>query len=328
LVQRSLNGILEALASISHFWKGAAAAFPFTVLVTPLSKNINYQPAMKPWILATAIALSFPLWLAASENNFTAHQELIDKIGAVNEKVELYWAAPSNAQPSKKYPAIIYVHGVQDESHPGAINMVNGGLLQMTSELGYFAVATSMPGYGHSSGKRDFCGRDSQVALQSVVQYLRTRPDVDVKNIAVSGISCGATTSAMIADKESLAAMILISGVYEFKDMYLKWHTPEWKLEPGVIRYIDESVAQDGGIDAAAKYRSALINTKDFKSPILVIAGRKDPIVDHNQSATFAKAIEGDGYSNEFVLNAGGGHMISYEDWSKYATDFLKKHLQ
>jgi len=132
----------------------------------------------------------------------------------------------------------------------------------------------------------------------------------------------------MIADKESLAAMILISGVYEFRDMYLKWHTPEWKLQPSVIKYIDESVAQDGGIDMASKYRSALRNIQNFKSPVLVIAGAKDPIVDHNQSAIFAKAIENDGYANQCVLNAAGGHMISYEDWSKYATDFLKKHLQ
>jgi len=283
---------------------------------------------IKPWIFAAAIVFTFPLWSAAGEKNFTAHQELIEKIGVANEKVELYWTAPSNVQANKKYPAIIYVHGVQDDSHPGAINMVNGGLLQMTSDLGYLAVATSMPGYGHSSGKRDFCGRDSQVALQSVARYLRTRADVDPKNIAVSGISCGAIAAAMIADKEPLAAMILISGVYEFKDMYLKWHTPEWKLEPSVIKYIDESVAQDGGIDTASKYRSALENTEKLESPILVIAGAKDPIVDHNQSATFAKAIEKDGYSNQFVLNADGGHMISYEDWSKYATDFLKKHLQ
>lgn len=283
---------------------------------------------MKNWIFAAAIAFTFPLWSAAGESNFTAHQELIEKMGATNQKVELYWTAPSNVQANKRYPAIIYIHGVQDDRHPGAINMVNGGLLQMTSDLGYFAVATSMPGYGHSSGKRDFCGRDSQVALQSVVRYLRTRPDVDPKNIAVSGISCGAIASAMIADKESLAAMILISGVYEFKDMYLKWHTPEWKLEPSVIKYIDESVAQDGGIDSASKYRSALENARNFKLPILVIAGAKDPIVDHNQSATFAKALEKDGCSNKFVLNAGGGHMISYEDWSKYATEFLKQHLQ
>ena len=281
----------------------------------------------KVWILVVAIVFTFPIRSLAGENKFSAHQELIENIGATNEKVELYWTAPSNVDANKVYPAIIYVHGVQDDSHPGAINMVNGGLLQMTSDLGYFAVATSMPGYGHSSGKRDFCGRDSQIALQSVVRYLRKRPDVDPKNIAVSGISCGAITSAMIADKEPLAAMILVSGVYEFKDMYLKWHTPEWKLQPSVIKYIDESVAQDGGIDTASKYRSALRNIQTFKSPVLVVAGAKDPIVDHNQSAIFAKAIDNDGYANQYVLNAAGGHMISYEDWSKYATDFLKKHL-
>ncbi len=280
------------------------------------------------WFRLAAIVFTFPICAFAGKSNLSVHQELIEKLGAANEKVELYWTAPSNGQSKKKYPAIIYVHGVQDDSHPGAINMVNGGLLQMTSDLGYFAVATSMPGYGHSSGKRDFCGRDSQVALQSVVRYLRTRPDVESKNSAVSGISCGAITSAMIADKEPLAAMILISGVYEFKAMYLKWHTPEWKLQPSVIKYIDESVAQDGGIDTASKYRSALENIGNFKSPVLVVAGAEDPIVDHNQSATFARAIERDGYANEFVLNAAGGHMISYEDWSKYATDFLKKHFQ
>jgi dipeptidyl aminopeptidase/acylaminoacyl peptidase len=204
--------------------------------------------------------------------------------------------------------------------------MVNGGLLKLTTDLGFFAAAMSMPGYGQSSGNADFCGRESQAALRSVLKYLRTRSDIDPRDIAVSGLSCGAITAAMIADKEPMTAMILVSGVYDFEDMYKKWQTPEWKLESGIFTYIKKSVEADGGLKNAAKYRSASFHVKNFKMPILLIAGAKDRIVDPKQSSQLADAMLSCDHPHDFVFNPDGEHMISYESWAKYATDFLTKH--
>jgi len=282
---------------------------------------------MKKWIpvvLLVAIGLTIIAFSVASSKG-SAHHELVERLDSKASKVELFWDAPQKTD--KKLPVIVYIHGVQDEGRPGAINLVKGGILSSSAKLGYFAAAMSMPGYGQSSGEGDFCGPESQTALQSTLAYLRTRSDVDSNNIAVSGLSCGAVVAAMIADKEPLAGMILISGVYDFGDMYAKWRTPEWQLQRETMNYIEKCVTADGGPETAARNRSALPNADRFKMPLLLIAGGKDRIVDSAQSSALAKAIQSNGHPNRLILNPEGGHMIPYEEWVKYSTEFLQKSL-
>ena len=283
---------------------------------------------MKKWMPISAIIVVglAIVGLSISSSRSSGHHELIKRLDSKTGKVvEFFWDAPQKTD--KKLPAIVYVHGVQDESRPGAIKLVKGDVLSSTAKMGYFAAAMSMPGYGQSSGEADFCGRESQLALQSTVAYLRNRPDVDSNSIAVSGLSCGAVVASMIADKEPLAAMILISGVYEFEDMYAKWRTPEWPLQPEIMNYIEKSVATDGGLKTAARYRSALPNADQFKMPLLLIAGGKDRTVDSGQSMVLAKAIQSNGHANRLIFNPEGGHTVPYEDWVKYSTEFLQKSL-
>ena len=286
---------------------------------------------MKKWtsalvIVFALVAIGFAVRaFSTSSPQNSAHQELVERLDSKTSKVELFWDAPQAT--NKKLPAIVYVHGVQGEERLGAINLAKGGILSDTAKRGYFAAAMSMPGYGQSSGEGDFCGRATQIALQSTIAYLRNRPDIDEKHIAVSGLSCGAVTAAMIADKEPLAAMILISGNYDFEDMYTKWHTPAWPLQPNVMAYIDKSVTIDGGLQAAARYRSSLPNASRFKMPLLLVAGGKDRIVDSTQSAALYKAVQSNGHANRFIFNPEGAHMVSYADWVKYSTEFLGQFL-
>ena len=82
--------------------------------------------------------------------------------------------------------------------------------------------------------------------------------------------------AAMIADKEPLAGMVLITGVYDFAEMDQKWHTPDWPLDPATMKYIDDSAAADGRPENASARRSALPNVRTVKSPMLLVAGGKD----------------------------------------------------
>ncbi len=254
------------------------------------------------------------------------HHELIPRVDQENGKVEIYFAEPTAV--TKKMSAVVYIHGVQRNERPGAVNLANGGVLDLTAKMGYLAVAMSMPGYGGSWGEADFCGKGSQMALRSVLAYLRRRADVDPQRIAVSGISCGAIVGAMVADKDDVALMVLVSGVYDFQDMYKKWHSPDWPLEPQVMNYIDTVVAKDGGSESASKFRSALPNAKNFKMPILLVAGGKDRIVDWEQSRNLADALKSQGRSVELMLNPDGQHMIEYDEWANLVDKFMHKVLK
>jgi dipeptidyl aminopeptidase/acylaminoacyl peptidase len=255
-----------------------------------------------------------------ASSELATHHELI---GSAGNQVEIYWAAPPGAQ--VKLPAVVYIHGVQGEGRPGAKNFVEGGLLQTSAAKGYLSVGMSMPGYGQSTGKADFCGAGTQAALRSVLSSMRTWPRVDRKRIIVSGLSCGAVAAAMVADKEPLAGMVLISGVYDFADMNQKWHTPAWPLDPATMKYIDDSAEADGTPENASARRSALANASRFRSPVVLVAGGKDRIVDQEQSIRLDKALKQNGKPSILILNPDGQHLVSYEDWAGYVNDFARR---
>jgi dipeptidyl aminopeptidase/acylaminoacyl peptidase len=278
---------------------------------------------MKKWrCLLTNVSLIFSATLAPStaSSELAAHHELI---GSAGKQVEIYWAAPPRAQ--DKLPVVVYIHGVQGEGRPGAKNFVDGGLLEVSAAKGYLSIGMSMPGYGRSTGKADFCGAQTQAALRSVLSRVRTWPTVDRKRIIVSGLSCGAVAAAMVADKEPLAGMVLISGVYDFADMYQKWHTPAWPLEPATMQYIDDSAAADGTPENASARRSALANASRFRSPVLLVAQGPDRIVDPEQSVRMNRALIQAGKESTLILNPEGAHAVSYEEWAGYVNDFARR---
>src|SRR6185503_17910059 len=103
-------------------------------------------------VIVAIVAVGFAVRaLSTSSPASSAHRELVERLDSKSSKVELFWDAPPSA--NEKLPAIVYVHGVQGEDRPGAMNLVKGGVLSATAKLGYFAAAMSMPGYGQSSGE-------------------------------------------------------------------------------------------------------------------------------------------------------------------------------
>jgi dipeptidyl aminopeptidase/acylaminoacyl peptidase len=277
---------------------------------------------MKKWLCLLTFGLlvsSATLAASPAPSELAAHHELI---GSVGNQVEIFWAVPPGAR--GKLPVVVYIHGVQGEDRPGAKNFVEGGLLKISAAKGYLSVGMSMPGYGQSTGKADFCGAGTQAALRSVLSRVRAWASVDRKRIIVSGLSCGAVAAAMVADKEPLAGMVLISGVYDFADMYQKWHTPAWPLEPATMKYIDDSAAADGTPENASARRSALANASRFRSPVLLVAQGRDRIVDQEQSIRLDKALRQNGKESTLILNPEGGHVVSYEDWAGYVNDFAR----
>lgn len=118
---------------------------------------------------------------------------------------------------------------------------------------------------------------------------------------------------------------MLLPGRRGIQNLYAPRRTPDWRLKPEAMKYISKCVLAEGGISAASSYRSSLPNALKFKTPVLLVAGGKDRIVDWIQSKAMAEALESSGRPNELVLNPEGGHMVAYAVWANYATNFLLK---
>jgi dienelactone hydrolase len=157
--------------------------------------------------------------------------------------------------------------------------------------------------------------------------YFRQRPDVDPKRIGIVGISCGATVAGMVASRNKVAALVLISGFYDFKEMVQKWQTAKWKLPPGIKKELEHNIAMDGGIENSTALRSLLPHISHLTMPILMIAGGQDRIIDVGQSETLHRLLDGQGTPNIFILDGTANHHIPLKDWRKPEKDFLDARL-
>lgn len=216
-----------------------------------------------------------------------------------NQTTEFYWKEP-DLLANKKYPAIIFLHGIQKDKQ-GAKAFVRSGLLNEYSKKNFFSLAVSMSGYGESSGKSDFCGKASQNNLIQAINFARSQPHVDPNKVAVVGISCGASIANVVANSGKINALILVSGFYDFKGMYAEWNSNTRILPSNVINEINESIATEKNIETASAARSSLPISSQYP-PTLILVGGKDPIIDPKQSIQLHQLLDSKGIPNTLEL--------------------------
>ncbi|HCI7175462.1 TPA: prolyl oligopeptidase family serine peptidase [Acinetobacter baumannii] len=241
-----------------------------------------------------------------------------------NQTAEIYWKEP-DLLADKKYPAIIFLHGIQKDKQ-GAKAFVRSGLLNEYSKKNFFSFAVSMSGYGESSGKSDFCGKASQTNLVQAINFARSQPHVDPNKVAVVGISCGASIANVVANSGKINALILVSGFYDFKGMYAEWSSHTRTLPSNVMKEINESTNTEKNIETASAARSSLPISSHYP-PTLILVSAKDPIVDPKQSIHLHQLLDGKGIPNTLELIQDAKHPVPANVWKIKSDSFLEKTL-
>ncbi|MDC4279733.1 prolyl oligopeptidase family serine peptidase [Acinetobacter baumannii] len=243
---------------------------------------------------------------------------------ANNQITEIYWKEP-DLLADKKYPAIIFLHGIQKDKQ-GAKAFVRSGLLNEYSKKNFFSFAVSMSGYGESSGKSDFCGKASQTNLVQAINFARSQPHVDPNKVAVVGISCGASIANVVANSGKINALILVSGFYDFKGMYAEWSSHTRTLPSNVMSEINESITTEKNIETASAARSSLPISSQYP-PTLILVSAKDPIVDPKQSIHLHQLLDGKGIPNTLEIIQDAKHPVPANVWKTKSDSFLEKTL-
>ncbi|ENW50334.1 hypothetical protein F917_01770 [Acinetobacter baumannii NIPH 67] len=243
---------------------------------------------------------------------------------ANNQITEIYWKEP-DLLADKKYPAIIFLHGIQKDKQ-GAKVFVRSGLLNEYSKKNFFSFAVSMSGYGESSGKSDFCGKSSQNNLVQAINFARSQPHVDPNKVAVVGISCGASIANVVANSGKINALIMVSGFYDFKGMYAEWSSHTRTLPSNVMKEINESINTEKNIETASAARSSLPISSQYP-PTLILVSAKDPIVDPKQSIHLHQLLDGKGIPNTLKLIQDAKHPVPANVWKTKSDSFLEKTL-
>src|SRR3989344_8618914 len=91
------------------------------------------------------------------------------KLNDSNNKIEIYWDKPEGVGP---WPLLILLHPHQEwPDKIGSEVFVKNKSIEAWTKNNFVTVAISMPGYGNTDGISDFCGPQSQKAVEDVITY-------------------------------------------------------------------------------------------------------------------------------------------------------------
>lgn len=246
----------------------------------------------------------------------TIRRELLPHKTVNDKKVELFWTTPHGSEP---WPAILFIHGHQEQHRSGGEDYVKVGRLGRMAKRGYVAASVSQPGYGNSDGPPDFCGPFTQDAVLAVIEFLRNKPFVNPNKIALYGVSRGAIVAGMVAARDPrLAAVVLVAGAYDLEKAY-----------PTGLRGLDENIRHEAGLSREAfTARSALYHADKIKSPVLLLHGASDDRLAPTQAQALAERLMAHGVPVRIKIFPGVGHGIPIPEQYKEIYPFLDEYLR
>ena len=253
------------------------ACFLLLLQVAALAQTASYPPADKVAADFKALLDRPKVALEPSFQTIKTDSVVIEK-GTIyserTEKVPMLIYKPVTGQ--KNYPVVIFLHGTGGNKDEREIT----GMLYKLTKLGIVGVAIDaryhgqrIPGGAHGSTEYTEAAYrawkntdktkqehpflyDTSYDLWRVVDYLVTRPDVQVNRIGMSGISMGGMETWMAAavDKRIKVVVLNISA------QSFKWslENDKWQGRAGTIKGAHEKVAKDLGDDA--------VNAKNVKA--------------------------------------------------------------
>ena len=252
----------------------------------------------------------------------------VGTLKAADGVTDLYYrlVLPTDFDPSKKYPAVIYVYG---GPHAHLVDAGRhwdvGGWDVWMAQQGYVMFTLDNRGSEHRG--LDFeqatfrqLGVEEMKDQLCGVDYLKSLPYVDADRIGVHGWSFGGfmTTSLMTTYPDVFKAGVAGGPVIDWRYYEVMYGE----------RYMDTPQTNQEGYNST----SLLGKAANLKGRLLVIYGGNDPTCVPQHTLSFIRAcIDGGTYPDLFTYPGDGHNMQGsdrvhlYRKISQYFDDFLKK---
>ncbi len=176
--------------------------------------------------------------------------------------------------PRAKTPVVIICHGV------GANKSDFTELAASLSKRGYAVLLFDFRAHGESKGIRTSLGYHEQTDIMAALDFLKTRPEIDVKRIGIYGFSMGGSAAILAAAETSaFRAVVVDSAFTSLRDQARDaitgfYHLPSFPFLPlaimGYQLYFQTSVD---------KISPVSVITKIAPTPVLIIAGEGDALI-------------------------------------------------
>lgn len=260
------------------------------------------------------------------EAGYITPEIILGTIKADDGKTDLHYRLikPTNFDPTKKYPTIVYVYNgphaqlVQNRFHAGSL----GWDLYMATQ-GY--VLFTVDGRGSDARGTAFeqvihrhLGLHEMADQMRGVDFLKNLPYVDANRIGVYGWSYGGfmTTNLMLTHPETFKVGVAGGGVMDwsrYEAMYGE-------------RYMDTPQENPEGYKAT----NLALRAKDLQGRLLLIHGTIDPVVLWQHTQLFVEACVKAGTYPDYMIYPEHEHNVRGADrvhLNGVITRFFKDHL-
>jgi dipeptidyl aminopeptidase/acylaminoacyl peptidase len=237
-------------------------------------------------------------------------------------------------KPSAKFtgkrPVLVVIHGgPEGQSQPVFLGRANYYLNELGIALIYPNVRGST-GYGKTFSLMDngFKREDPYKDIDTLFEWVGTRPDLDANRIALTGGSYGGhmtlAVSTFYSDRIRCSVDIVgMSNLVTFLE-----HTEGYRRDLRRVEYGDE---RDPKMHDFLEQIAPMNNIEKIKKPMLVVAGKNDPRVPVTESEQIVGALKKQGTPVWYLMAKDEGHGFrkkQNQDFQFYTTvEFLEEYL-
>jgi dipeptidyl aminopeptidase/acylaminoacyl peptidase len=237
---------------------------------------------------------------------------------------------PPAAKFPGKRPVIVNIHGgPEGQSQPGFLGRNNYYLKELGVAI-LFPNVRGSEGYGKTFLAMDngFNREKSYKDIDTLLDYIKTRPDLDGDKIMITGGSYGGFMTLQVAtnysDKICCALDVVgISNLVTFLQ-----NTSGYRRDLRRVEYGDE---RDPKMREFMEKIAAVNNADKIKKPLFVVQGKNDPRVPYTEAMQIVQKARGNGVPVWFLMAADEGHGFAKkknQDFQFYATVmFIKEFL-
>ncbi len=193
-------------------------------------------------------------------------------------------------------------------------------LATILAQQRFACLLVEQPGFGKSEGKRDFVGPRTIKALITGFKKFKREPYVDSGKMGIFGYSRGAMAAALMTVRlgKDVRAAAFGAGAYDFKKAY-----SEIKIED-----IRRNMETETGMTAkAVKERSAVLQMKNLKTPVLILHSEQDETVPVTQALALRDRLRELKKDFEIKLSHKGKHGFIDGDFLANVIEFFSRRL-
>ena len=227
-------------------------------------------------------------------------------------------------------PVVINIHGgPEGQARPGFLGRNNYFLDEMGVAI-IFPNIRGSSGYGKTFLKLDngFLREDSYKDINSLIDWIKTRPELDADRIMVTGGSYGGHMTLAVATNYNDRIRAALSVVGPSNLVTFLKNTQDYRRDLRRVEYGDE---RDPKMAEFLERTAPLNNVQKIKKPLFVVAGKNDPRVPASESEQMVAAVRKNGTPVWYLAAKDEGHGFAKKknvDFQFYATImFMQEYL-